>query len=383
MKILFWSVKNRTNKHGECPIYCRITIDGRRSEISTGINIKPGEFDTKKQCVKGNSPSSTQHNNTLNRLRTKINNTFYREIYNGNHPSADDVKRFITVKHKRITLLCELITHFALELFKIHKDEAKLQQHERYVNVINVALRELNAAKVALDRCNIHFLDGLAHHLVIVQEYSPGYTKKVFGFIKRALKYAFNQRYIDRLYADDYKLPFKVKSNIVYLDEVEVNKLYKYSFSDCLQKYADLFLVQCYTGLSFVDLKRLKREFVKPDTNGIFWIDMTRQKVETSEFCVPVVDKVLTILNKYDFCLPSISIQKYNAALKRIASELNINKNLTTHVGRKTYGMLLLNKDVPIETVSRLLGHSSIQTTQKHYAKVLHVKVARDVLMIL
>lgn len=88
-------------------------------------------------------------------------------------------------------------------------------------------------------------------------------------------------------------------------------------------------------------------------------------------------------MKKYNFDLPVFSNQKYNAALKKIATEVGIRKNLTSHVGRKTYGTLLLNKDVPIETVSNLLFHSSIRTTQKHYAKVLHMKTARDIRLVL
>lgn len=98
---------------------------------------------------------------------------------------------------------------------------------------------------------------------------------------------------------------------------------------------------------------------------------------------IPVIGKVWSILKKYNFVLPVYSNQKYNSALKKIAAEVGIRKKLTSHVGRKTYGTLLLNKDVPIETVSNLLGHSSIRTTQKHYAKVLHMKIARDVRLVL
>ncbi|MBN1184321.1 MAG: integrase catalytic domain-containing protein, partial [Bacteroidales bacterium] len=131
------------------------------------------------------------------------------------------------------------------------------------------------------------------------------------------------------------------------------------------------------------DLIRLNASNLIKDNDGLLWINITRQKVEGAECVIPVIGKVWKILAKYNFSLPSFSNQKYNAALKKIASEVGIRKKLTTHVGRKTYGTILLNKDVPIETVSNLLGHSNIRTTQKHYAKVLHMKIARDIRFII
>ncbi|MCG8309901.1 MAG: DUF3435 domain-containing protein [Cytophagales bacterium] len=84
-------------------------------------------------------------------------------------------------------------------------------------------------------------------------------------------------------------------------------------------------------------------------------------------------------MKKYNNELPKISNQKYNSYLKEIADIVGIEKHLTTHVARKTFGMLLLNDyDVPLETVSVILGHSSIATTQHHYTKVLQKKIARD-----
>jgi len=150
-----------------------------------------------------------------------------------------------------------------------------------------------------------------------------------------------------------------------------------------LQKYADLFLVQCYTGLGYEDLKKLNAPHLEKDESGQLWINLTRQKVETAECIIPVINKDWTILKHHNFALPVFSNQKYNATLKKIAMEVRNTKKLTSHVGRKTYGTLLLNKDVPIETVSNILGHVSIRTTQKHYAKVLHMKIARDVRLVL
>ena len=261
----------------------------------------------------------------------------------------------------------------------MYSNSDKLKIHARYISAIGNSLDKIDSLNVRLSSCDNCLFDRLVNNLINDKGYSVGYTKKIFSFIKAAFKYAFKRRYIDRNPSQDYKLSYKEEPQVIYLEEWELNKITKHDFSDSLQRSADMFTVQCYTGLSYIDLKNLDASHLVRDDNGSMWININRQKVKNAECIIPVVSKVLNILRKYGFDLPVLSNQKYNNALKKIATEVGIRKRLTTHVGRKTFGTLLLNKDVPIETVSKLLGHSDIQMTQKHYAKVLHMKVAKDI----
>jgi integrase len=383
MKVLFWLVKNKVNKQGECPIYCRITIAGKRAEMFTGVHAKQGEFDNNKKKIKGNSTLVEKKNRQLEELNHRIFTAYHNEVLCNNLPTSQEIRDLLETKRTRTVLFSDLLLEYANEIFTIQGSLARKEAHNRFISVITKSLSKLNQAKIQISQCDTYFLNQLAHHLVEVEEYSPAYTKKAFGFIKSALLFAFNRHYTDRLFTHDYKFPFRVKSEVIYLDELEVEKIRNHPFDTALQKYADLFMVQCYTGLAYADLKKLNATHLTKDKEGQLWINLTRQKIETAECIIPVISKVWNLLKKYNFELPVFSNQKYNAALKKIALEVGIRKKLTTHVGRKTYGTLLLNKDVPIETVSRLLGHSSIRTTQKHYAKVLHMKIARDVRLVL
>lgn len=383
MKVLFWLVKNKVNKRGECPIYCRITIDRKRAEIFSGIYAKEGEFDNNKKKLKGSSDLAVKKNQQLENLKFRIFNIYHNEVLNNNTPTAQEIKILLETKQKRIVFFSELLSEYAKEKFRIQGNLARKKAHERYISIITRALNSLNLQNIQINQCDSYFLDQLAHHVVEVEDYSPAYSKKVFSFLKSALLFAFNRRYTDRLFVNEYKFPYRLKSEIIYLNDQEVEKIRCYPFDPILQKYADLFIVQCYTGLAYADLKRLNASHLEKDESGQVWINITRKKIETAECMIPVISKVWSILKKYNFVLPVYSNQKYNAALKKIANEVGIRKKLTSHVGRKTYGTMLLNKDVPIETVSNLLGHSSIRTTQKHYAKVLHMKIARDVRLVL
>lgn len=383
MKVLFWLVKNKVNKKGECPIYCRITIDGKRAELFSDIYAKERDFDNVKKRIKGNSDLVKSQNQQLENLKYRIFSIYHNEVLNNNKPTSQELKFLLETKHQKTVFLADLLDEYANERFRIQGNLTRKETHQRFITIVKRSLKSLNLAKIQITQCDSYFFDQLAHQIVNIEEYSPAYTKKLFGFLKSALLFAFNRRYTDRLLMNEYRFPYRLKSEIIYLNELEVDKIRRHDFGPILQKYADLFMVQCYTGLAYADLKKLNATHLAKDESGQLWINMTRQKVDTAECVVPVINKVWSILKKYHFELPVLSNQKYNAALKQIAREVGIRKKLTSHVGRKTYGTLLLNKDVPIETVSNLLGHSSIRTTQKHYAKVLHMKIARDVRLVL
>ncbi len=385
MKLIFWLVKNKTNKKKkDAPIYCRVTIEGKRAEINTGVRCKETDWDSNKYRVKGNSEFAQDANKTLEKLSYKIYRTYNNQVFNYNSiPTAAEIKKILSIKERRITFLSELLIAYADEYYNMYSNENTKKLHTRFIETISKSLKSINELSISIHECDNYFLDRLANNFINNLEYSVTYTKKLFAFIKAALRYAFNRRYIDRNFAQEYKIPFKSDSEIIYLEEWEVKRIIQCEFDEVLQRSADMFIIQCYTGLSYVDLKNLNATHLTKDDNGSMWINIRRQKVKTAECVIPVVKIVFDLLRKYDYDLPVLSNQKYNDALKKIATETKIPKRLTTHVGRKTFGTILLNKDVPIETVSKLLGHSNTHVTQKHYAKVLHMKVARDIKVIL
>nr|WP_321405912.1 site-specific integrase [uncultured Carboxylicivirga sp.] len=384
MNLIFWAVKNKTNKKNEIPIYCRITIGGERAEFSTGIKCKESEWDNKKYRIKGQSEYAINANRKFDQLSQKLTSIYYELLFNNDiEPSANEVKSLLDVKRKKILYFVDLLYEYAWELHKMYCNYDRLKLHERFIDAIKKTLLISGDSHIRLTKCDTLFFDKLVFNLVNKQGYSVGYAKKLTRYIKASFRFGFNRRYLEQNFAENYKFPYREEREFVYLDEWEVDKITNYQFSEALQRTADLFCVQCYTGLAYVDLKNLNTSHLVRDNDGSMWINITRQKVKTAECVIPVIKRVFNILKKYDFKLPVVSNQKYNDALKKIASEVGINKRLTSHVGRKTYGTLLLNKDVPIETVSKLLGHSDIYVTQKHYAKVLHMKVAKDVRAVL
>jgi site-specific recombinase XerD len=184
----------------------------------------------------------------------------------------------------------------------------------------------------------------------------------------------------------NYKISVKPTER-PFLSEEELNTLINKKFKlQRLELVKDSFLFSCFTGLAHTDLKKLKPENIKIGTDGNKWVMINRTKTDSSSH-IPVLPITAMLIEKYKthpYCqekgvlLPVLTNQKMNAYLKEIADLCEIDKNLTSHIARHTFATTVtLNNDVPIETVSKMLGHSSIKMT-KIYAKLLDKKVGRD-----
>jgi site-specific recombinase XerD len=171
------------------------------------------------------------------------------------------------------------------------------------------------------------------------------------------------------------------------LTEFELQTLSTKTFPvERLSIVKDIFLFSCYSGLAYADLQKLKRSEIVIGMDGEKWIFTKRQKTDISSR-IPLLPAALQILNRYaeypqckygDKVLPVLSNQKMNAYLKEIADVCGITKNLTYHIARHTFATTVtLSNGVPIETVSKMLGHRNLKTTQ-HYAKILDKKISED-----
>ncbi|MDN3690792.1 site-specific integrase [Chryseobacterium tructae] len=150
-----------------------------------------------------------------------------------------------------------------------------------------------------------------------------------------------------------------------------------------MNRVKDCYLFCCYTGLAYKEMFELKREDLITKPDGISWIYKEREKTDRS-FSVPLIlPRALEVMEKYssesEYLLPRISNQYFNRLLKEIASILEISKNLTHHTARKTFAStVLLSNDIPMEVISKLLGHSKITTTQEYYADVMPEKLSEQ-----
>ena len=246
-----------------------------------------------------------------------------------------------------------------------------------YKSSMHSLIRYLNGYDIELSRLDYRFIEGYYTYQRNIEKLKPNSAYKNIKHLYRVIKICMLNKWLkDNPFKD---FPCKYKTPIrPYLTETEIHLINNHIFpTDKLTRVRDLFMVQIYSGLSYADIANLTVDNIEIGVDGKQWIVINRHKTGERS-AIPLLPVALEIFKKYNFELPYFSNQKFNEYLKDIATECGIIKKLTTHIGRHTFATTIcLSHGVPIETVSKLLGHSSLVTTQI-YAKVTDWKTSND-----
>jgi len=203
---------------------------------------------------------------------------------------------------------------------------------------------------------------------------------KAIQRFRRVVKYAISEDYLAKDPFILYKAK-RVKKTVVFLTPDQLKKLEETNFKiKRIQQIKDMFVFCCYTGLGFKEMTELKKQNITTEFDGELWLNINRAKTNRS-YKVPILPKAKEIMEQYndesDYVFPSISNTHFNGYLKEIADVVGIEFNLTHHIARKTFAStVLLYNDVPMEIVSKLLGHSSMKVTQDSYGNIVQKKVS-------
>lgn len=365
LNVLFWIRKNKLNQNTEAPIYCRITYSKKRaSDFSTGIFTDPECWNSKSQKI-----NDEIKQNELDLIKQKLFAIkLDLELKGAAEISADLIK---ALYHGQAS--AESLT-FSVKLPDLCEEVKKQNPHcKKYLPIILMFL-ECHIKNEPINK--IESVGNIAEDFKnwLLSKYSQNYSNKILTAARALFSYAEKKKYVKINPFSFVKIKRKRKPLIV-LEKDELEKLWKYKFaSQRLQQTADLFLLQCYTGMAYCELMGFDKE--KHLHND--FIDIQRQKTDCASV-IPTLERAIKIFKKYNYQPPRISNAKYNSYLKEVADIVGINKNLTTHVGRKTCGYILLNEGVSIEVVSRILGHDTIKTTQQIYAVVNKHRIRREV----
>jgi integrase len=227
------------------------------------------------------------------------------------------------------------------------------------------------------------FITDFEVYLKTIGKCNSNTTAKFMQFFKRIILIARNNGIIVGDPFANYKIRLQ-KVDRGYLSEDEITKILELNLvSERLEHVRDLFIFSCFCGLAYIDVAGLRKEHIRKSFDGNLWI-MTKRVKTGVDVNVPLLDIPKMILDKYKDKLPNgkilpvISNQKLNSYLKEIADLCGIKQNLTFHLARHTFATTTtLGKGVPIETVSKMLGHTNIETTQV-YARITNNKISSD-----
>jgi site-specific recombinase XerD len=392
--ILFFIKRSKLLKTGEAPVYLRITSNGDSSEISIKRSIKPSLWDTARNKAKGTSPEATEINDYLTSIRGQLF-MHQRELQEAGKQITAKVllNTFLGVGEKQWSLV---------ELFQEHNDNLKqligngfspltLQRYDAALKHIrNYCNVQYNNEKLPLTEVNNKFITGFDFYLKTVAKCQHNSSMKHIKALKKVIRIAIASDYIRKDPFVNYRITQKNVER-EYLTQTEIDAIINKEITiQRLDVIRDLFIFECYTGFAYKDLAALRKENIEIGIDGHRWIVIRRGKTGVS--CrIPLFPISENIIKKYAAhaeviitgkLLPVPSNQKMNAYLKEVAAICGIDKDLHTHLARHTYATTVtLSNGIPMETVSKLLGHSKLQTTQI-YAKVVNQKVEDDIEML-
>lgn len=387
---LFYTKKSKATKNGLLPIYQRITVNGVRIELSTSRYVECSKWNASAAKMKGNNNEANSINGHLDLLRSKVFETEKWMLLNNEEINA------LSFKNKYLGI--EENQHHLIPIFQAHNDRMKeLIGKEFSVNTLKKYITALNHVQeflkfpyktndIVIKKIDIAFINDFDFFLRNTKNCNNNSTIKYIRNFGKIVKQCYVNGWIEKDPFLSYRGRVKERER-TYLSEQEIESLINKKFvSERLALVRDIFVFSCFTGLAYVDVQQLAPNNIGLGIDGDKWIFKNRQKTDTASK-IPLLPIALHILEKYqdhpqclnqNRLLPILSNQKMNAYLKEIADVCEINKELTFHIARHTFATTItLSNGVPIESVSKMLGHTNIKTTQ-HYAKILDKKISED-----
>lgn len=388
---LFFHLKHSKNqKNPPQYIYMRFTVDGVIKELSTKRRWYPSRWNAQIGRATGNKEDARALNNYLDTLTANVYEAKRKIIESGKTVTAEALKNLLTGKEEDKRLI--------LEIFGQHNDQMKelvgrefaqatLVRYETSLDHTRSFIRwKYGKDDMDIRKLDYEFISEFAFWLKSVHHCNHNSTVKYLSNFKKMVLHCVRNGWLKGDPFVEFKLTRKEVVRTA-LTENELQTIAGKSFSiERLNYVRDIFLFSCYTGLAYIDVKKLRQEEIVTGIDGEKWIFTKRQKTETPSR-IPLLPRALEIIKSYEdhpqccnkgYVLPVLSNQKMNSYLKEIADSCSINKNLSFHIARHTFATTVtLSNGVPIETVSKMLGHKSLKQTQ-HYAKILDIKISED-----
>lgn len=390
--IIYVIQKGKAKADGSAPVVARITVNGEKSHFATRIYVDPACWLPKEYRTTGLTREERKVNEALDELRVLIKQRYDEMLRRAEVITAGKLKNAITGLDEKAMKLLDLCDQF-IEDYK-GLIEAKVYGRKtltRYVSTRNRLSKFLaeryRLQDIPLSDINPKFAKDFDLWLRTTKRLANNTSMK---FVRR-LKTIYHMAVTNGWVQSDPLASVRIRMEKVdrgYLTTEELKRLQDKKFtSKRLELIRDLFLFSCYTGFGYADLKLLSSDMLRRWPDGNLWIDTERIKTHV-DVHVRLLDVPLMLIQKYEgqaksgLLFPVPSNQKINEYLKEIAALCGIDKAVTSHMARHTFATTVtLANGVPIETVSKMLGHTNIRTTQI-YARIIDQKINNDMEML-
>ncbi|NDV97471.1 site-specific integrase [Dysgonomonas sp. 521] len=386
-RTLFYLRKNQPRKDKTVPIMVKVTVNGESVQFNSKANVDPAIWDSKAGKVISRSKEAADINIALDNLRVAIRKSYDKQMEDYGYAMPEKIRNQVLGLEKGAKSLVEYIdlhnqqyenrvgvntTRTTFIRYKLVKERVQDFLKQKY-NVSDIPIRDLTPVV-------------LENFYLYLRKDCKCENNSSMKTMQRLRKIVYFAKNMGEVMADPYQ-SFRVHFESVdreILTQEEIDTIYNKEFiTGRLEQIRDVFIFACYTGLSYIDVSNLTEDNIQEAFDGNLWV-MTKRSKTNVNANIRLLDIPKEILAKYKGsqkdgkCLPVVSNQKTNEYLKEIATICGIGKKLTFHVSRHTFGTTVtLANGVPIETVSKMLGHTDIRTTQI-YARIVDKKLSSD-----
>lgn len=386
-RILFYLKRNAPKSNGLVPVMCRITVNGKISQFSCKLDVDEKHWDVKTGRMTGRSVVALEANRMLDKIRVGINKAYQDICDKDNYVTAEKVRNaFLGMGMNHETLLAVFRQHnedYAKQVGKIKSQRSYWKYCTVYNHLSEFIRQRYKVSDIALKELAPAFITDFELFLRTEKNHCTNTIWSYMMPFKRIIYMSINNGWLQRDPFYAYSIT-KEETKRGFLSKEEIKMLIEGSFKKkSYELIRDLFIFCCFTGLSWTDMANLTKENLQTSFDGHLWIKTNRQKTGT-ETNLRLLEVPLRIIKKYEGCsedgklLPVPCYPNCKNGIKVIAKECGIEKNVTWHMSRHSFATTVcLSNDMPIETLSKMLGHRSIRTTQI-YAKITAEKVSND-----
>lgn len=387
LKVLFFLKKNQTKKNGLCPVMGRISIGRTMAQFGAKLEADASKWNPKAGRMDGKSHHALEVNRKIDKINLRINSHYKELLQNKGRVSAEEVKNaFQGIASTQETLLKVFTEHNETFRKRVGIDR-EATTYKKYCNAYNhlskFLQKKYNVRDMSFKQLTYAFIEAYDFHLRVTLKMKPNSILRNILPLRKMVRFAVNKGYISADPFAPYK-PERGKSVHRFLTMEDLKKIMSTDFHSHFRNLTrDMFVFASFTGMAYSDMRKLTvKELVTTD-DGNKWIVTARKKTGTVSR-IRLLDIPIRIIEKYEkerisekvFPMPNYTTADIN--LKRIAEICEIETNVTFHMGRHFFAsQVCLSQGVPIETVSRMLGHKDIHTTQI-YATVSNDKINSD-----
>jgi site-specific recombinase XerD len=387
--VLFFLKVSKAKSDGTVPIYVRITANGSRSEVSIKRYISKERWNSSKAKAKGTNQESQLLNKYIDIIQSKVLDAHQTLIQEGKHISGKSIKNKYLGVDEYAKKLIEVYQYHNQRIEELIGIEYQYSTYSKFktslMHLSNFIQSKYNVDDIPLIDLQYMFITSYEHYLKATLGLGINTSNKYLMHLKKVITLAIDNEWLVRNPFNRFKMKNKPSERVFLIEDELIRIIQTPILNQRISEVRDVFVFCCLTGLAYSDVKSLSSNDVTKGIDGKMWIRKHRKKTGSLSR-ISIVPYAIELIERYkdhpeantkEILFPVISNQRMNIYLKDVGTLCNIDKKLTVHMARHTFGTYTTTLGVPIETIGQMMGHKSIKTTQI-YANIIDKKIAND-----